>query len=263
MRDSQRRDRNHEAREDRPPEQAPPRKLELRNCVARPEGHRHDNGRHGSGGDEGIEVPDPNLRPHQHMDVSFEREVLRPKLHARPHHFVLRLERGHEPPIERERPEDRKAERGKRDDDADEIHMAQAREPAGCERGGQLLLSLDRDGHRSPRARRSWNCSTEAMTITKKSTTDAAAARPPLFTWNPCFKMYCTITIVASVRTFAANRVDLIEDLELENELDRQHERGHRPDERPGYAPELRPSAWRRRAPPPHRFRWRCCATRQ
>jgi hypothetical protein len=44
------------------------------------------------------------------------------------------------------------------------------------------------------------------MTMSAKSTTAAAAARPPLFIWKACLKMYCTITIVASVRTFAANK---------------------------------------------------------
>jgi len=73
----------------------------------------------------------PALR---HPPVVLQREVLRPKLHARLHDLVLGLERGHEPPVERKRPQDRQHQRGRGDDRADEIKMEHTGEPARSRR---------------------------------------------------------------------------------------------------------------------------------
>ncbi len=199
------RDRDHEARQDRPPEDPATWKIELRNRVAGADSHGDDDERHRAGGDERVQVPEPDLGPQQHVDVVLDGEMVGPELHAGPHDLVLGLERGHEPPVHRKGPHDCERKRPERDDKAEAVDTAQAGEPALSGRRNEVR-AVKRRRHRAPRARRSWNCSTDSATIRTNSTTDAAAARPPLFIWKPCFRMYWTITIVASVRTLLANR---------------------------------------------------------
>ena len=91
----------------------------------------------------------------QDVNVVLEREMLRPKLDRRTHDFVLRLEGRHEPPVERECPEHRADDGGRRDDKADEIEMAKTGEPARARRGEEVSAGLGRGAHLSPRARKS------------------------------------------------------------------------------------------------------------
>ena len=107
--------------------------------------------------------------------------MLGPKRDAWPHDLVFRLEGRHQSPIERKRPEHGAEERGQADDEAGEIEMTQAGKPARGDLRREIGGGFDRRGHRTPRARKSWNCNTDRITIKRNSTTAAASARPPLF----------------------------------------------------------------------------------
>src|SRR6185437_17165670 len=103
-----------------------------------------------------------------------------PKRNARLHDLVFRLERRHHSPIERKGPEHGADERRQGYDEAGEIEMTQARAPA-CADLRREIGGGDGRGHRTSRTRKSWNCSTDRITIKRNSKTAAASARPPLF----------------------------------------------------------------------------------
>ena len=102
--------------------------------------------------------------------------LLRPQLDAGPDDFVFRLERGHQRPIEREG-EQRRGDQGRqRDQETDEIEIADAAK-AALDRGGRhVRVKLRRCAHRSPLARSNWNCSTENTTMMRNSTTPSKKA---------------------------------------------------------------------------------------
>ena len=184
MIDDQSLDRNHEARQDHPPEDAASGEIQLRDRVAGAGGHHHDDHGHGPRGDQRVDVPQADLGLHQDMDVVFDREVLRPEVDDWLHDQIFRLERRHEPPIERKRPQHGAEQREHGDEKPDEIQMSQAPQPSGASGGDDFVAGVDGRGHLSPRARSSWNCSTDNTTMSRNRINAAASAKPPWFCWN-------------------------------------------------------------------------------
>ncbi len=118
------------------------------------------------------------------MKVVFNREVLRPEVNDRTHDQIFRFERRHEPPVERERPQRGGDQRRQGNEKPDEIQATQAAELPGAGGDDEFVAGLGGRGHVPPRARKSWNCSTDSTTISRKRISAAASAKPPWFCWN-------------------------------------------------------------------------------
>src|SRR5260370_37686859 len=94
--------RDHEARQNYPPEKATAGKIQLRDRISGSRRRHDDKDRDRRRSDERIDVPNADLRLQEDVNVILEGEMFRPKFDDWKDDLVLRLECRHEPPVERE-----------------------------------------------------------------------------------------------------------------------------------------------------------------